>query len=221
MKEFDSLVEIMRILRSKDGCPWDRAQKLKDLKDYLLEEVYELIDVIGSKHYSKIEEELGDVFLILVFICQMYAEKNKFTVKDVLKAINNKMISRHPHVFSPDFKRNNPLKTKDNVVKFWVKEKAKNKKRKNIYERLPKKAPSLLLAYILFKEEKYLGRSLEVKQAISGIKKKIQALGLSRADRKLITDIALDLSRIASLNKINLEISLREKVFSKARSLTY
>ena len=221
MKEFDSLVKTMKILRSKDGCRWDRAQKLKDLKNYLLEEVYELIDTIGSKHYKKAEEELGDVFLILVFICQVYDEKNRFKIKDVLEAVNNKMIERHPHVFSFNFKKNNTLKTKNDIVRFWVKEKAKSKKRKNIYERLPKKAPSLLLAYLLYKEKRYLGKGLKPERIISGIKRKIQKLNTFGANGALIAGIIMDLSRLASLNKVNLEILLRRRILLKARSLLY
>ncbi|OPX30594.1 MAG: hypothetical protein B1H08_01215 [Candidatus Omnitrophica bacterium 4484_171] len=221
MKEFDSLVRTMKILRSKDGCRWDRAQKLKDLKNYLMEEAYELMDTIGSKHYKKVEEELGDVFLILVFICQVYSERNRFNIKDVLKAVDNKMIRRHPHVFSSSFKKNNALKTKNDIVKFWVKEKAKSKKRKNIYERLPRKAPSLLLAYLLYKEKRYLGKSLRLEQIVSGMEKKIQKLNTSGVNGALIADIIMDLSKLASLNKINLEILLRRKIFLKARSLSY
>ena len=77
MKEFNSLVNIVAKLRSKNGCQWDRAQKIKDLKKYLLEETYELLDVIDNTNYAKIKEELGDIFLLLVFICQLYKEKNK------------------------------------------------------------------------------------------------------------------------------------------------
>ena len=221
MKEFDSLVKIMAILRSKNGCRWDKAQRLKDLKNYLLEETYELIDVIGSRHYNKIEEELGDVFLILVFICQMYAEKNKFTVNSVLKGINNKMVKRHPHVFSSSFKKRNALKTKNDIVKYWVKEKAKSKKRKNIYERLPKKSPSLLLAHIFHKEQKYLGNDAKVKHILLSLKKKMQRLDTHSANKDLILDIIMDLSRLASFDKTNLEVLLREKIFHKARSIKY
>ena len=75
MKEFTRLNNIVKLLRSKDGCPWDRAQKLKNYKTYLLEEVYELLEALNSKKHEKIKEELGDVFLLLISIGNIFEKK--------------------------------------------------------------------------------------------------------------------------------------------------
>ena len=147
MREFKKLVEIVKILRSPSGCPWDKAQKLSDLEKYLLEETYELLDTLHIKDFEKAKEEVGDLFLILVFLVQIFEEKKRFNIKQVLEKINEKLVTRHPHVFGA--KR---LKNKEEVLNHWIKEKAKEKKRKKLNERLPKNAPSLLLGYLLFKE---------------------------------------------------------------------
>ncbi len=221
MKEFNSLVNIVAKLRSKNGCQWDRAQKIKDLKKYLLEEIYELLDIIDNTNYAKIKEELGDIFLLLVFICQLYKEKNKFTVKEVLTCINKKMVSRHPHIFSPEFKKNNLLKNKDDIVKYWIKEKARTNKRKTLKERLPKAAPSLLLAYLLHKEKRHLKRTTSIKESIKNFKKRSNNLGLNNISKNNIVQILLLLTEIASFKKINLETILREEIFRKAQAVKY
>ena len=77
MKEFDELIRVVKILRSPKGCPWDRAQTIDNMRGYLLEETYELIDGIDKKKTPVIREELGDVLLILVVITQMFNEKSK------------------------------------------------------------------------------------------------------------------------------------------------
>ena len=100
MKEFDKLVNTIKILRSPKGCPWDRAQKLIDARKHLIEETYELIDAIDEKEYDLIEEELGDLFIVLVFITDMLKGKGLFDLKKVLKKTNDKLISRHPHIFA-------------------------------------------------------------------------------------------------------------------------
>ncbi len=221
MKEFNSLVNIVAKLRSKKGCQWDRAQKIKDLKKYLLEEIYELLDVIDTGNYTKIKEELGDIFLLLVFISQLYKEKNKFTVKEVLRCINKKMVNRHPHVFSSSFKKSNALKKKDDIVKYWVKEKARTNKRKTLKERLPKVAPSLLLAYLLHKEKKYLDRANTIENTIENLKKRVNKLGSKDASKGRIVEILFLLTELAAFKKLDLEITLREEIFKRAHTVKY
>jgi tetrapyrrole methylase family protein/MazG family protein len=147
MQEFERLIEIIRKLRGKGGCPWDRKQKLPDYKRYLIEEAYELIEAIDSNDPEMVKEELGDLFLILTVVSEFFNDKKVFNVSDSLKAINEKLIIRHPHVFSKK-----KIGNSDAVLKYWIKQKAKKKKRKTVADRLPKGAPALFLTELFCRE---------------------------------------------------------------------
>jgi tetrapyrrole methylase family protein/MazG family protein len=95
---WDDLVEIMARLRM--GCPWDREQTHRTLVPYLIEETYEVVEAIESAHLEGLCEELGDLLLQIVFHSQLATEVGKFSVADVIDALCNKMVRRHPHVFS-------------------------------------------------------------------------------------------------------------------------
>jgi len=92
-------VEIMTQLRGPDGCPWDREQTFDTIKRYTLEETYEVFDAIERKAWSDLKDELGDLFLQVLFYSQMAAEAGYFTISDVAANLNAKLIRRHPHVF--------------------------------------------------------------------------------------------------------------------------
>ncbi|MCP3964855.1 MAG: nucleoside triphosphate pyrophosphohydrolase [Lentisphaerae bacterium] len=95
----DSLVRVMQRLRSPGGCPWDRKQTHESLKQYLSEECAELLDAVDDGDPKAICEELGDVLMNVVFHCVIAEENSHFDFEDVLEAIIDKMIRRHPHVF--------------------------------------------------------------------------------------------------------------------------
>ena len=219
MNEFNNLLEIITVLRSPKGCPWDRAQKIKDMKKYLLEEAYELIDAIDKKQAEIVKEELGDIFLILVVIAQMHKEKNKFGIKDVFERINKKLISRHPHVFSSV-----KLETKEEVLNHWVRSKAKRKKRKSIKDRLPLNAPSLLLANVFLKERAYLDKRNHKtiqKKDISKIKNKLNSLGENKDKEKPLTDIMYEICKLGFSLGVDLEGSLRQTILKQAGRTQY
>jgi tetrapyrrole methylase family protein/MazG family protein len=94
---WDDLVEIMARLRR--GCPWDREQTHESLVPYLIEETYEVVDAIENRDEDELCEELGDLLLQIVFHAQLATERGKFSVADVIDALSNKMVRRHPHVF--------------------------------------------------------------------------------------------------------------------------
>jgi len=98
----DRLVEIMRLLRSPEGCPWDREQTLATLRPFVLEETCELLDALDEGDWPGICEELGDVVFEAVFIAQLCSEPGHFTLADALQSVIEKLIRRHPHVFTPD-----------------------------------------------------------------------------------------------------------------------
>lgn len=98
-KAIDQLLTLMERLRSPGGCPWDREQTLKSLKQYLIEEAYEVIDAIDSGDPARHVEELGDLLLQVVFQAQIRKEQGDFDFNDVAQSISDKLIRRHPHVF--------------------------------------------------------------------------------------------------------------------------
>ncbi len=143
-KDFNDLLEIMNTLRSEDGCPWDQEQNHESLKKYLVEESYEVLEAIDEKNDDKLVEELGDVLLQIVFHCQIGREQGFFNINDVIEKICNKMILRHPHVFS-----NIKLNTSEEVLVSWDKIKKKEQGLLSYTDELkhvPKNLPALMRA---------------------------------------------------------------------------
>jgi tetrapyrrole methylase family protein/MazG family protein len=134
----------MATLRSPTGCPWDREQTPDTLKPYLIEETYEVLEALEAKDLHAFKEELGDLLLQIVFHAQLMSEAGVFTIDDVAKAIADKLVRRHPHVFG-DVK----VKDADEVVQNWVKIKAQEKAGKSdrsILAGVPHGAPALIQA---------------------------------------------------------------------------
>jgi len=139
MKEMDRLLSIMKEIRQK--CPWDAKQTHDSLKRYLLEEAYETIEVIDLKDMESLKSELGDILLQIVFHSEIASEKNTFSFKDVVNAISDKMVERHPHVF-----QENGKVTAEEVQENWEKNKHKKENRDSILSGIPIHLPALLKA---------------------------------------------------------------------------
>ena len=92
----------MRALRAPGGCPWDREQTLQSLRPYVLEETYELLDALDQGDLAGLREELGDFLYEAVFLAQIAEESGHFTIADAVNGIAQKLVRRHPHVFTPD-----------------------------------------------------------------------------------------------------------------------
>jgi tetrapyrrole methylase family protein / MazG family protein len=160
--DFKKLVGIMKRLRAKNGCPWDRKQTHKTLLPYLLEESYELIEAINKKDKKGIKEELGDVLLQVVFHAQIASEKEGFSMDNVVEGINEKLINRHPHVFA-----GKKGITRDYHVKaMWEKNKKEVKKRDSVTDGIPKAMPALLRARRLQSKVTTTGFKWKTKEAI-------------------------------------------------------
>jgi MazG family protein len=97
--KFEKTVAIMARLRAPGGCPWDREQTFDTIKRYTLEETYEVIEAIDNRDWQELPGELGDLLLQVLFYAEMAREEGRFSIDDVLDALANKLISRHPHVF--------------------------------------------------------------------------------------------------------------------------
>ena len=96
---FEDLIEIVKILRAPDGCPWDREQTHKSIRANFIEETYEAIEAIDTEDTELLKEELGDVLLQVAMHSQMESEENRFDMNDVVDGVCKKLIVRHPHVF--------------------------------------------------------------------------------------------------------------------------
>ena len=101
-KKFDRFINIVRELRSENGCPWDKEQSPDSLKRYLLEETQETIEAINNNNQQHIKDELGDILYVIVLLAQIHNEVNAFDIGDVIDSITDKMIRRHPHVFNDE-----------------------------------------------------------------------------------------------------------------------
>src|SRR5213082_2076214 len=100
MEEFARLIDIMAMLRSASGCPWDREQTIDSLKPFVLEETYEVLEAIDRHDHAALCEELGDYLFEAVFLAQLESEAGHFTIADSLTSIADKLVRRHPHVFA-------------------------------------------------------------------------------------------------------------------------
>ena len=97
--DFDAFVATIAQLRAPDGCPWDRAQTHQSIAHNMIEEAYEAVDAIEAEDVKHLREELGDVLLQVVLQAQIAADAGEFTIDDVCRDINDKMVRRHPHIF--------------------------------------------------------------------------------------------------------------------------
>ena len=141
-EKVEKLEEIMKKLRSPEGCPWDREQTHKSLKKCLMEECGELMDAIDAEDDPEMCEELGDVLMNVVLHSVMAEERGAFTFGDVVDGISDKMIRRHPHVFGDESVRNST-----EVLGLWERVKKEEKSdRKSILDGIAYHCPALLQA---------------------------------------------------------------------------
>jgi MazG family protein len=157
-ESFEQLVKIMDELRQK--CPWDRKQTIQSLRQLTLEETYELTEAISAEDWKSIKEELGDLLLHILFYSKIGSEQNKFTLKEVIDGIADKLIIRHPHIYG-DVQVNN----EEDVKKNWEQIKLKEGK-KSVLSGVPKALPSLVKAMRLQEKAKQVGFEWENKEQV-------------------------------------------------------
>ncbi|KIC91336.1 nucleoside triphosphate pyrophosphohydrolase [Flavihumibacter sp. ZG627] len=147
--EFERLVQIMDELREK--CPWDNKQTIQSLRHLTIEELYELADAISDENWKGIKEELGDIFLHLVFYSKIGSEKGQFTLEEVLQSINQKLINRHPHIYGDV-----TVKDEEDVKRNWEQLKLKEGK-KSVLSGVPKALPAMVKSMRLQDKVKQVG----------------------------------------------------------------
>ncbi len=158
LKAFDRLLTIMDELRAK--CPWDKSQTIESLRYLTIEETYELSDAIIEKDIQGVGKELGDLMLHLVFYAKIASENNDFDITDVLNGICEKLIQRHPHIYS-DVKVANAQDVKNN----WEKIKLKNGS-SNVLSGVPISLPAMVKAYRIQEKVSGVGFDWEHKEQV-------------------------------------------------------
>ena len=170
MANLDKLIDTVKKLRSQDGCDWDKIQTQESLIPYLLEETYEVIEAIEKDDFLALKEELGDLLLHIVFQAEILSEKKKYSIKDSIENVINKLTSRHPHIF-------NNKKSNSWNKGSWETNKQKEKNRDSILDGVPKALPSLIHARRIQEKAASVGFDWEKKeQVLSKLDEEIQEL---------------------------------------------
>ena len=220
---FKGTLDIMKTLRSEDGCSWDRVQTHESLKSYLLEESYEVLEAIDNQDWDNLAEELGDVLFQIVFHAEIASEESRFSMNQVINGINEKMIRRHPHVFIDKAEFNpDEIETNWDAIKRREKGELELSEEDNIHrisaemKKLPRSFPALMEACKVQKKAAKIGFDWEnAAQAFKKIGEETEELqeALSKNDPENIEeelgDLLFSVVNVARLLKIQPEISLR------------
>ncbi len=140
-ERFQHVLDLIRTLRGEKGCPWDRKQTIQTLTKYVHQEFQELAEALDAQAPEKIQEEMGDLFFLLLFVAEIGREKGHFSIDDVFEQVEAKMIGRHPHVFGEV-----TVAGVEGVKENWKKIKAQEKLRlsqQTLAERMPRNLPAL------------------------------------------------------------------------------
>jgi len=209
----EAFQEIIAHLRAPDGCPWDREQTHLSLRQHLLEETYEALEAIDAEDFEGMREEFGDLLLQIVLHAQIAFEEGEFTISDVLKGIHDKIVRRHPHVFSDV-----SLNGVDGVLQNWEKLKEQERKdkkqdEKGLLDGVPVALPALNLA------QEYQERAARVGfdwPIIDGVLEKVieEINEIKRATNEIelaeeIGDLFFVIVNLARWKKIDAESALR------------
>ncbi len=177
----DDLLEVTNILRSENGCVWDREQDHKTIRMNVLEEAYEVMEAIDCENPDMLKEELGDLLFQAVFHCQIEKETGSFNFDDICDDVTKKMIYRHPHVFGDVSVENS-----DEVLKNWDKLKKASKGQATVadtFDSVPKILPALMRGQKIGKRASNAGVDYkDANQIIGVIKKQLEMLELANSN---------------------------------------
>jgi len=212
-RSFDDLVHLLTRLRGPDGCPWDRKQTLPDLKPYVIEEAYEVVDAIDRNDRAALLEEIGDFLLEAVFITELTREEGTFDVYDSITAIHDKLVRRHPHVFGDV-----DAKDAEQVLVNWEKLKQDERKAENksLLAGIPQSMPALLKASRLTEKAARVGfdwRRTEdvfdkVDEEIAELREAVASGDVSHVHEE-IGDLLFTIANIARKVNVNPEEALQ------------
>ncbi len=219
---FQGTVELMKTLRAKEGCSWDRSQTHESLRSYLLEESYEVLEAIDNQDWDNLAEELGDVLFQIVFHAEIASEAGRFNINQVIAGINEKMIRRHPHVFidkasfDPD-----QIETNWDAIKRLEKGESKaaqeNPGLASEMKKIPKALPALMEAYKVQKKAAKVGFDWpEPTAALEKIDEETHELRAAMAENdpqkvaEELGDLLFSVVNVSRLLKLQPELVLRK-----------
>ena len=213
---FERIIQIMDELREQ--CPWDKKQTWESLRPLTIEETYELSDAIINKDFNEIKKELGDVFLHILFYSRLASEEGKFDINDVVRALAEKLIHRHPHIYG-----NVEAHTEEQVKENWEKIKQKERtQRKGVLSGVPQSLPSIIKSYRIQEKAAAVGFDWpEKNQVIDKVKEELEeflsAVQQNTSDQHIeeeFGDVLFSLINLARFLKVNPDTAL-EKVNQK------
>ncbi len=218
----EKLIEIIAVLRSENGCKWDREQTHASLKRNMLEEAYEAVDAINDNDMKHLQEELGDVLLQVVLHAQIAKEENAFDIEDVAKTLSDKLIHRHPHVFG-EVKVNST----EEILENWEKLKKEEKPhRLSLMDGISKSQSALMSAQKISKKAVKAGFEWSDEESLqkciqSEIKEFNEAKTAEEREEEF-GDILFALVNLARWHKIDAEQALlksNKKFMSRFRAM--
>lgn len=217
LADFSALVQIIAKLRSPEGCPWDRKQTHFSLKANLIEECYEVVEAIEEADSQKLAEELGDLLMQVVLHSQIASDEGEFALSQVIRGINEKLISRHPHIFGKT-----RVKNADEVALNWEVLKQQEKDSDSILSGLPKIMPALAYSQAVQRRAARVGFDWqEVEEAVEKVIEELNELRQADSPAKKAQefgDYLFALTNLARWIGIDAEEALRsanEKFFQR------
>jgi MazG family protein len=214
---FQTLVDIMAQLRGPGGCPWDREQTIESLRGFVLEETYEVLDAIDRGDHVALQGEIGDLLFEGVFVAQVEADDGYFSVTDSLRAISEKLIRRHPHIFN---RTASHVTTAGQVVEQWEQIKAREQKdageRRSLLRGVPKSLPSLLRAHEIGTRVAAVGFDWakttdvvdKIEEEVAELRQAVEGEGRVRAEEEM-GDLLFSIANLARKLGIEPESALR------------
>lgn len=220
-EQFGRLYNIMRELRTR--CPWDKEQTHDSLRQYLLEEVYEVLETLDEKHYEELRKEMGDLMLQIMFHSRIASENKFFDVDDVIRSLNDKLIRRHPHVFG-EVEANNA----EQVLKNWEQIKLTEANRNSVLDGVPRTMPSLARAFRVQEKASRVGFDWghikdvwpKVYEELKELEEALDKRDLKKTEEEL-GDVLFSIVNISRFLEVNPEDALRGTIEKFMRRFRY
>ena len=215
---FQKLVDIMARLRGPGGCPWDREQTIESLRGFVLEETYEVLDAIDRGDHQALRGEIGDLLFEGVFLAQIEADEGRFNVAESLQSIAEKLIRRHPHIFTDE---RSGVTTPGQVLEQWEQIKAREQKdageRRSLLRGIPKTLPALLRAHEIGSRVGAVGFEwahvsdvvAKIEEEVAEVRRAVDSEGASRTEEE-VGDLLFSIANLARRLGVEPESALRK-----------
>ncbi len=202
---FEDLRELVRVLRSEDGCSWDREQNHHSVRSSLIEETYEVVEAIDNEDTKLMREDLGDLLYQVIFHAQMEEEAKSFTMEDVIDDICKKMLHRHPHIFATQEKT-----TSEQALSNWEAIKNQEKNRDSLPKRLraiPPMLPALMRASKVQKKSE-VTEGLSTETLCHQLQAQISAFSQAEITEEALGELLMQVTSLALVSDVDAECAL-------------